>query len=57
MQFHGQKDYLAKKKQLTGQLEVLTDEQLREVARSWRARAKDDDDKKAIIVKLLQAIP
>ncbi len=53
----GQKDYLAKKKQLTGQLEVLTDEQLREVARSWRARAKDDEDKKAIIVKLLQAIP
>ena len=40
-----------------GQLEVLTDEQLREVARSWRARAKDDDDKKAIIVKLLQATP
>ena len=34
----GQKDYLAKKAQLTGQFEVLTDDQLREVARSWRAR-------------------
>jgi hypothetical protein len=53
----GQKDYLAKKAQLTGQFEVLTDDQLREVARSWRARLKGDDDRKAVIVKLLQTTP
>lgn len=53
----GQKDYLAKKAQLTGQFEVLTDDQLREVARSWRARLQGGDDRKAVIVKLLQTTP
>jgi hypothetical protein len=27
------------------------------VARSWRARLKGDDDRKAVIVKLLQTTP
>ena len=53
----GEKVYLSKKKELTGQLEVLDRAQLREIARAWRARPAEDDDRNALIVKLLQATP
>lgn len=53
----GEKTYLSKKKELAGQLEVLDSAQLREIARAWRARPAKEDDRKALIVKLLQATP
>lgn len=53
----GEKTFLAKKKELTGQLETLDREQLFEIARAWRARPAEGDDKKALIVKLLQTTP
>ena len=53
----GEKVYLSKKRELTGQLEELTQEMLVELAKSWRARPAAGDDKKALIVKLLQQTP
>ena len=53
----GEKVYLAKKRELTEQLEILPAEMLAELAKSWRARPLAGDDKKALIVKLLQQTP
>lgn len=53
----GEKVYLAKKRELTGQLTVLSEEMLADLAKSWRARPVAGDDKKALIVKLLQQTP
>ena len=53
----GEKVYLQKKQELVGQLEVLSVEQLLAVAKAWRARPKEGEDKKALIVKLLQVTP
>ena len=53
----GRKDFLARKRELTGQLETLTEEQLRELARGWRARTSEEDDKKTLVVKILQTTP
>ena len=53
----GEKIYLSKKKELTGQLETLTEEMLLDLAKKWRARPAAGDDKKALIVKLLQQTP
>lgn len=53
----GEKTFLSKKKELTGQLETLDRAQLYEIARAWRARPAEGDDAKALIVKLLQTTP
>jgi hypothetical protein len=53
----GEKSYLGKKKELAGQLEVLSRDELYEIARRWRARPEPEDDAKMLIVKLLRASP
>jgi hypothetical protein len=53
----GEKTYLAKKSELTRQLEGMPRDMLAELATSWRARPSVEDDKKALIVKLLQQTP
>ena len=53
----GEKTYLAKRSELTRQLQGMPREMLAELAASWRARASAEDDKKAIIVKLMQQTP
>ena len=53
----GEKVYLAKKKELTGQLEVLSEAELFSVAKAWRARPSEGDAKKELILKLTQVTP
>lgn len=53
----GEKVYLAKKRELTGQLTGLSAEMLADLADSWQARPAAGDDKNALIVKLLQQTP
>lgn len=53
----GDKVYLGKKCELVGQLEGLSAEMLADLAKSWQARPAAGDDKKALVVKLLQQTP
>ena len=53
----GQKSYLAGRRELNEQLQGLSAEMLVELAQSWRARPAPGDDKKTLIVKLLQQTP